>query len=915
MAINWFRLICLLGVFYSTIHHNDAKTVLIQELTKWTLRSENSSLETSVPRMPSGVYTALKDFYGDLLDPGNDVALRWIANQSWIFSTKFDSAEMGHEMVNLTLHGIDTVSQVRVNGQLLGETDNMFVRYSFAIGHLLLPSPNQNILEVEILSPIQEASRRFRELEKEGVFTGPPSCPRARGDVECHRNYLRKMQMSFGGEWNPVALSSGIWKPVAVEYYTVAVLRDVDVAIKRNKTYWTLDCRAFLDTTASKDFYVDLKAYASDLLDKPFVLENQLVSFTSPVLEFQISIPEDRVTMWWPNGYGKQMLYPILFKVKCYTSDAVPNLSSRTESQKILKVGFRTLELVENTDQSGRTFFFRVNGHPIFTKGANYIPAHTLPELSAETESVEYLLKAAHQANMNMIRVWGGGLYESENFYNLADFYGLLVWQDMAFSRAAYPLEKDFVASVCLETAQNAQRLSYHPSLALIAANNEIELFLVTNKSDFGEGANRIENDYNALFDTIMGELSIISRNDFSPRPGPMISTPSLGVAPYADDMPTNPQDPNYGDVHLWVDDKDGFSPETYPHARFVSEFGYASLPMLSTWQRALGGGSNVSNEEIASLIRSRQHDIKGFIPMLQQISYQLPFTPQNWDENIEKFIYFSQVAQAMATKTAIELFRSLRTGNQTMGALIWQLNDVWVAPTWSCIDFYGNFKLIYYWAKEFLASKCVIALYDASSNNLNITLTREDYADHLDSQFYNVLINTYLWTDLIAKKTIARAFGLGSNQLEVRPIPLELLLYENHSKEEIFLEIVLEDKDKETVARNYYYPVPMKNISGIKDPELTVQVAGQDCNNAQSPYTNSFSLLVTVRFPALLVYLELVHPDYITKRHTFSINGFTQTEPRKTVYLLFEDDSECLTLTSDDIKVQTINQYLLQNN
>ncbi|KAH8338753.1 hypothetical protein KR059_010811 [Drosophila kikkawai] len=839
-------------------------------------------------------------------------------------------------MVNLTLHGIDTVSQVRVNGQLLGETDNMFVRYSFAIGHLLLPSPSQNILEVEILSPIQEASRRFRELEKEGVFTGPPSCPRARGDVECHRNYLRKMQMSFGGEWNPVALSSGIWKPVAVEYYTVAVLRDVDVAIKRNETYWTLDCRAFLDTPASKDFYVDLKAYASDLLDKPFVLENQIVSFTSPVLEFQISIPEDRVTMWWPNGYGKQMLYPILFKVKCYTSDAVPNLSSRTESQKILKVGFRTLELVENTDQSGRTFFFRVNGHPIFTKGANYIPAHTLPELSAETESVEYLLKAAHQANMNMIRVWGGGLYESENFYNLADFYGLLVWQDMAFSRAAYPLEKDFVASVCLETAQNAQRLSYHPSLALIAANNEIELFLVTNKSDFGEGANRIENDYNALFDTIMGELSIISRNDFSPRPGPMISTPSLGVAPYADDMPTNPQDPNYGDVHLWVDDKDGFSPETYPHARFVSEFGYASLPMLSTWQRALGGGSNVSNEEIASLIRSRQHDIKGFIPMLQQISYQLPFTPQNWDENIEKFIYFSQVAQAMATKTAIELFRSLRTGNQTMGALIWQLNDVWVAPTWSCIDFYGNFKLIYYWAKEFLASKCVIALYDASSNNLNITLTREDYADHLDSQFYNVLINTYLWTDLIAKKTIARAFGLGSNQLEVRPIPLELLLYENHSKEEIFLEIVLEDKDKETVARNYYYPVPMKNISGIKDPELTVsiphflqychqipiqyffeqvQVAGQDCNNAQSPYTNSFSLLVTVRFPALLVYLELVHPDYITKRHTFSINGFTQTEPRKTVYLLFEDDSECLTLTSDDIKVQTINQYLLQNN
>lgn len=149
---------------------------------------------------------------------------------------------------------------------------------------------------------------------------------------------------------------------------------------------------------------------------------------------------------------------------------------------------------------------------------------------------------------MNMIRVWGGGLYESENFYNLADFYGLLVWQDMAFSRAAYPLTDDFVASVRLETVQNAQRLSYHPSLALIVTNNEIELYLVTNQSEFGENANRIESDYKALFDTIMGELSVISRNDFSPRPGPMLSTPSLGIAPNGEDLPKSPQDPNFGD-------------------------------------------------------------------------------------------------------------------------------------------------------------------------------------------------------------------------------------------------------------------------------------------------------------------------------------------------------------------------------
>ncbi|KMZ01368.1 uncharacterized protein Dsimw501_GD27145 [Drosophila simulans] len=246
------------------------------------------------------------------------------------------------------------------------------------------------------------------------------------------------------------------------------------------------------------------------------------------------------------------------------------------------------------------------------------------------------------------------------------------------------------------------------------------------------------------------------------------------------------------------------------------------------------------------------------------------------------------------------------------MGALMWQLNDVWVAPTWSCLDFYGNPKLLYYWTKELLAPTSVIALYDNISNNLNITLTREDFSEHRDSQLYYVLVNTYLWTDLIPKKTIARAFGLGSNNLEMRQIPLEYLLYENHLKEELFLEIILEDEYGNSVARNFFYPVPLNKIIGIKDPELTLEVEGQDCKAATSPYANSFSLRITVRYPALLVYLELVHPYYVKERHRFSTNGFTQTQPKKTIHLVFESDTVCMTLTTDHIKVQTINQYLI---
>lgn len=163
--------------------------------------------------------------------------------------------------MNLTFHGIDTVAKIWLNGELLGETDNMFVRYSFVVGHMLKMIPSHNVLEVELLSPLTVSAERAYHLQEKGN-SSPASCPVSRGNVECHRNMLRKMQMSFGGEWNPAALSMGIWKPVTLEYYTVAILRDVDVAINNNDTHWTMDCRAFISTSDSESFYAEMIVYA-----------------------------------------------------------------------------------------------------------------------------------------------------------------------------------------------------------------------------------------------------------------------------------------------------------------------------------------------------------------------------------------------------------------------------------------------------------------------------------------------------------------------------------------------------------------------------------------------------------------------------------------------------------------------------
>ncbi|EDV92670.1 GH18705 [Drosophila grimshawi] len=828
--------------------------------------------------------------------------------KGWSLRESGSTDELGHESkVNLTFHGIDTVAKIWLNGEFLGETNNMFVRYSYAVGNILRRSPDLNQLEIELLSPLAVANARAKELEDKGI-SAPPSCPQSQGDVECHRNMLRKMQMSFGGEWNPAALSSGIWKPVTLEYYTVAILRDVDVAINRNSTHWIMDCRAVLSTADSEYFHAQLVVYSSELLDEPFVVEKSL-NYASPHLEFQVDIPKERVKLWWPNGYGSQQLYPVLFRLKTYRNKDEPSLSSRTDSQKLLRIGFRTIKLVEDKDDRGRTFYFRVNDHPIFMKGANYVPAQTLPELSAETETVQHLLKSAQLANMNMIRVWGGGLYESDTFYSLADSYGLLVWQDMTFARATYPIDDELMASMGLEAVQNAQRLAYHASLALIVTNNEIELYLVKNRTDFGEDAMRLENEYKLLFvGNLCAELNIISRNDFNPRPGPMISTPSLGILESGKELAKDPQSPDYGDVHFYEDEQDSTSQVIYPPARFISEFGYASLPMRSSWQRVLG--ENQTEENLAALIRQRQHNSRGFIPILMEIAYQLPFKIHAWDDNIDEFIYFSQVVQAMNTKAAFELFRSRRGDYQTMGALVWQLNDVWIAPTWSFIDFYGNYKLAFYWAKEFLAPTSIITFYNESGDHLKITVTRENYIETPDVQLYNIHINTYLWNDIFSKKVIARAIGLRSSSLDELTIPLESVLYEDHTKEEIFLEILLKDND-EIVAQNYFYPVPIKHIVGIKDPELRLEVVGIDCNSVKTPYSNSFSLRITVKYPALFVYLELIHPEYASLRHTFSMNGFIQTVPRQNIYLDFEINSKCLTLKSSDIAVKTMNQYL----
>ena len=391
------------------------------------------------------------------------------------------------------------------------------------------------------------------------------------------------------------------------------------------------------------------------------------------------------VERWWPNGYGHQQLYELQIKWEDARSNEVRSRDRNfLIASKSINIGFRTLELVQEKMSNGLSFYFKVNEIPIFMKGSNWIPAHILPEKSYEQDKIRELLQATRDANMNMLRVWGGGVYESSYFYSLADEYGILIWQDLMFACAMYPAEDDFLDNVRLEVKQQIRRLQHHPSIALFATNNENEVALRQNwygtNSRFAEFAAY----YKALYVTTITEE--INKND--PMREVLTSSPSNGA--YNGDrqhgIGFDPQNPHFGDVHFYVVDQNAWKPKTFHQSRFVSEYGFQSFP--SGWSSVLAEGDNLTE-----LIDHRQHHPLRSQPIkfLIEDNLKVNYSSLSWEDKI----YLSQLSQAMAIKTETEVYRSGRgTFMNTMGALYWQLNDVWVAPSWSSIEFNGNFKV-----------------------------------------------------------------------------------------------------------------------------------------------------------------------------------------------------------------------------
>ncbi|PVD35823.1 hypothetical protein C0Q70_02792 [Pomacea canaliculata] len=688
----------------------------------WTVSNQNIGL--SVPgQVPGSVHTALmaNDAIADPLYRDNDVKLTWIGNVNWTYSRDFEvnNSVLKSQAIQLVAEGLDTIATVYINGIMVGKSDNMFVKYTFDVKSAL--KPLNNSIVVSFQSAVDYAAKQAAQSQ----YPIPPVCPSAVQNGQCHVNFIRKEQCSFSWDWGPSFPTQGIWKSIYLTAFDSSIIEEVTVDHFEGSDGWTLEVRVFFNlatNTSGIGGMVELQILEVNGSEPGnMVLSSSqavMLSSFSRTLSLNITLPKDYpIKRWWPNGYGNQSLYDVIVT---YTSTVTGEVTT-----KVRRIGFRTVELVQTNVSrdplQGLTFYFRINGLPVFLKGTNWIPADSFQERITK-DRLRILLQSAADAHINSMRVWGGGVYESEDFYDLTDELGIMIWQDLMFSDALYPSNPDFLNSVTQEIQYQTRRLMHRPSILLWSGNNENEGILTQRRS--APNYELYYDDYIKLYiDTVMTVLQ-----QENPRRQFVPSSPSDGAETVKEGyVAQNPYSDLYGDVHFYDYNMDQWKPDGFPIPRMTTEFGLQSWCNFDTLL-------DVFEEEDLSYYSDqavhREHHQGGLAQMANETFRHLN-TPQD-DNPVQLFkslIYMTQISQAMSIKTQSEHYRRhqselLSDGRGlTMGALYWQLNDIWQAPTWASIDYSGRWKMLHYYALRFFNPLMVSPVLNGSTLDIYVVM------------------------------------------------------------------------------------------------------------------------------------------------------------------------------------------------
>lgn len=782
---------------------------------------EHKGLEAQVP---SSVYSVLlenklmKDpFYRD-----NEYEARDLCYEDCEFYTEVNitKEEFERENIILRFNGVDTIAYLYVNDILVGFMNNMHRSFEFNIKEVI--KLGSNSVKLIIKSPIKYIQEANQKYELWGVDTTMEGYPN-----------IRKAHCMFGWDWGPQLPDMGIWRDVELFMYDTARIEDVYIRQSHK------DGEVILNITTELDviYEEELKSLTLDIMiespENKVILSSYSIDNKNLTKEIKLENP----MLWWPNGYGKQNLYSVKVAVK--NENIVIDL-------KEFKIGLRTLTLSNKKDKWGKEFCFVINGEKIFSMGANYIPEDNILARTSR-EKTKALIEDCISANFNTIRVWGGGIYPEDYFFELCDNYGLIVWQDFMFACSTYALTKYFEANITAEFINLIKRIRNHPSLGLLCGNNEIESAILYWGLPNNE---RIKGDYITLFERILPEVC----EEYIPEVHYWPSSPSSGGG-Y-----NEPSSYDKGDTHYW-DVWHGNKPfEDYKnfYFRFCSEFGFEAFPSIKTL--------NICCEKedlnpFSYVMESHQKCKGGNTKLLTYMAdnYLYP-------KDMEGIIYISQLLQGDAIKYGVEHWRRFR--GRCMGAIYWQLNDCWPGPSWASRDYYGRWKAMHYMARRFFAPVLLSAHKYKYSIVLNVS--NETFNKFNGIIKYKIIGNS---SEVIFEgKAEAAAGRLGSKDI----ITLEIQKYiEGFERERVFI-FSLEDDDGNIISEDSLLFTKPKHFKFL-NPNIKVEVIEEK---------DKFALEITAENYAKGVCIDFEGFDCI-----LSDNYFDMSDKKKVIIDKIEEE------------------------
>ena len=704
----------------------------------------------------------------------NEKKIQWVENEDWEYKTTFTvtGEQLARDAATMTFEGLDTYADVYLNGALLLKADNMFVGYSVPVKEVLRQGENK--LHIFFRSPIRETLPQWAS----NGFDYPADNDHLDKKLSV---FTRKAPYSYGWDWGIRMVTSGIWRPVTLRFYDVATIGDYHVkqlSLTDRQAELSNELEINSISTGKEEAVIIVSCSLKD--GQPLTVRQPVV-LNPGVNRVKIPLEIKNPVRWMPNGWGEPVLYDFTAEVVC---------RGKTVASEHHQVGLRTVRLVNEKDEHGESYYFEVNGIPLFAKGANFIPNDILlPNMTDERYAT--LFRDIKEANMNVIRVWGGGTYEDNRFYDLADENGILIWQDFMFGCTIYPADPVFLKRVSEEVDYNIKRLRNHACLAMWCGNNEI----LEGLKYWGWQSRytpEVYEEFYRNYDKLFRELLPSKVKEWDE------GRSYIHTSPYFSNW-GRPDSWNIGDSHnwgIWYGKKTFESSDT-EIGRFQSEFGFESFPEMKT----IAAFASPEDYEIESeVMTAHQKSSLGndLIRTYMERDFIVP-------EKFEDFVYVGLVLQGQGMRYCFEAHR--RNRPYCMGTLYWQLNDSWPVVSWSGIDYYGNWKALHYQAKRAFAPLIVNPIHE--NGNLNVYLLSDKLEDSTGLTLDMRLMD---FNGKRLKQESVKVEAPANSSVKVFGKPLDEWADEAGRKE-CFLLLSLKDRQGREIMRDIHYFVPTKDL------------------------------------------------------------------------------------------------------